>query len=94
MVNITEGGKEFYIRFYDFIEDDIKFNILKFTKANPRENNLITTSVYPYSPKDFNNSLLEVGFKSVKTYSDFNRNEYDENSSKDLLIEAVKTNQH
>jgi len=90
IVNITEGGEEFYIRFYDFIEDDIKFNILKFTKANPKENNLITTSVYPYSAKDFYNSLLEVGFTSVKIYSDFNKNVFDEKTSKNLFIEAVK----
>jgi len=90
IVNITESEQYFFIRFYDFEEENIKFNILKFSKANPKENNLITTTINPYLTKEFNNSLLEVGFKSVKTYSDFNRSEYDENNSKDLIIEAVK----
>jgi SAM-dependent methyltransferase len=90
IVNITESEEYFFIRFYDFKEDDIKFNILKFSKANPKENNLITTSVYAYSAKDFNNSLLAAGFKSVKIYSDLNRNEFDEYISKDLFIEAIK----
>ncbi|MBT8386499.1 MAG: class I SAM-dependent methyltransferase [Ignavibacteria bacterium] len=90
IVNITESEKHFFIRFYDLEEENIKFNILKFSKANSQKNNLITTTVYPYSAKDFNNSLLVAGFKSVKIYSDLNLNEFDENSSKDLIIEAVK----
>ena len=90
IVNITESEEHFFIRFYDFIKDEIKFNILKFSKTNPKENNLITTTIHPYTSKDFNNSLLDAGFRSVKIYSDLNRNEFDENRSKDLFIEAVK----
>ena len=90
IVNITESEKHFFIRFYDFIKDEIKFNILKFSKADPKESNLITTAVHPYTSKDFNNSLIEAGFKSVKIYSDLSRNEFNENTSKDLFIEAVK----
>ena len=90
IVNITESEEQFFIRFYDFEEDDIKFNILKFSKADPKENNLITTTIHPYTANDFNNLLLEAGFKSVKIFSDLNRNEFDENTSKDLFIEAVK----
>ena len=91
IVNITESEEHFFIRFYDFIKDEIKFNILKFSKADPKENNLITTAVHPYTSKDFNNSLLDAGFGSVKIYSDLNRNEFDEDTSKDLFIEAVKS---
>jgi len=90
IVNITESEKHFFIRFYDFIKDEIKFNILKFSKAESKENNLITTTIHPYTANDFNNSLLGAGFRSVKIYSDLNRNEFDENRSKDLFIEAVK----
>ncbi len=90
IVNITESEEHFFIRFYDFIKEEIKFNILKFSKAEPKKNNLITTTIHPYTAKDFNKSLLEAGFKSVKIYSDLNRNEFDENTSKDLFIEAVK----
>lgn len=90
IVNVTESEEHFFIRFYDFMEEGIKFNILKFSKANPKENNLITTAVYPYSAKEFNNSLLEAGFKSVNIFSDLNGNGFDENSSKDLFIKAAK----
>jgi len=90
IVNITQSEDHFFIRFYDFINDEIKFNILKFSKANPKENNLISTSVYPYSTKDFNNSLLEAGFKSVKIIGDLNGAEFDEDISKDLFIKAAK----
>jgi len=68
IVNITESKEHFFIRFYDFIKDEIKFNILKFSKADPKVNKLITTTVYPYTAKDFNNSLLEAGFESVKIF--------------------------
>ena len=90
IVNITESEKHFFIRFYDFEKDKINFNILKFSKANPKENNLITTTIHPYTAKDFNNSLLEAGFKSVKIIGDLNGAEFDENISKDLFIKAAK----
>ena len=91
IVNITESKEHFFIRFYDFIKDEIKFNILKFSKAEPKENNLITTTIHPYTANDFNNPLLEAGFNSVKMYSDLNRSKFDEEISKDLFIEAVKS---
>ncbi len=90
IVNITESEKYFFIRFYDFDEDKINFNILKFSKANPKENNLITTSVFPYTAIDFNNSLLKTGFNSVKIYSDFNKNNSMRRNQKILFIKAVK----
>jgi hypothetical protein len=91
IVNITESEKHFFIRFYDFEKDKINFNILKFSKTDIKENKLITTTVHPYTVNDFNNSLLQAGFKSVKLFSDSNRNKFDENNSKDLIIEAVKS---
>jgi SAM-dependent methyltransferase len=91
IVNITESEEHFFIRFYDFTEEDIKFNILKFSRTDIKENKLITTTVHPYTVNDFNNSLLQAGFKSVKLFSDSNRNKFDEHNSKDLIIEAVKS---
>ena len=94
IVNITESEAEYYVRFYDFEKSSIKFNVLNFSKTKPKENKLITTSIFPHTAKDFKNSLLEVGFNSVKLYSDFKQTEFDENNSNDLIIEAVKTNLH
>jgi len=41
IVNITENKEHFFVRFYDFEEDGIKFNILKFSKADPKENKMV-----------------------------------------------------
>lgn len=90
IVNITESDNNFFIRFYDFEEDEIKFNIFKFSKSKPYINKLITTSISPYTAEDFNSTVLKAGFKSVKNYSDFKRNNFKENTSKNLFIEAVK----
>ncbi|NNG26900.1 MAG: class I SAM-dependent methyltransferase [Ignavibacteriaceae bacterium] len=91
IVNITENEEHFFIRFYDFIKNDVKFNILKFSKIDTKENKLMTTTVHPHTAKDFNNSILKAGFKSVKLFSDSNRNIFDVYTSKDLIIEAVKS---
>jgi len=90
IVNIKEGEKNYFIRFYDFVGNDIIFNILSFTKSNPDNNKLISTPVFSYSRDDFSRELKSCGFKSINFYSDFEFREFDKTISKDLIIVAEK----
>jgi ubiquinone/menaquinone biosynthesis C-methylase UbiE len=90
IVNITEGNNKYFIRFYDFFNKEITFNILTFSKENPTEHNLISTKLIPYTQSDFRNGLNEAGFSSIEFFSDFNLTTFNKVQSKDLVIRAIK----
>ncbi len=90
IVNITESINSIFVRFYDFEEEIIRFNILTFNKLNPKEYSLITTEIYEHSKTFFLNNLLNIGFKNIKIYGDFNCTIYNKRKSKDLIILANK----
>jgi len=90
IVNITQGQGQYFIRFYDFGEDQIVFNILQFDKTHPGDHKLISTEIYPYSSDDFTKALKKAGFKSINYYGNFNLSPFNLNTSNDLIITATK----
>lgn len=90
IVNITEGEKGYFIRFYDFNGDELVFNVLSFVKSNLSDNKIISTKLYPHLIKDFQAGLKMVGFSKFQFYSDLKLTSFDEKLSKDLIIQAYK----
>jgi len=90
IVNIREGKENYFIRFYDFNNDEIIFNILIFSKTNPHQNKLISTNVYPYNLEDFNQELNNVGFNKIEFCADLNFTKYDKLHSQDLIVISEK----
>ncbi len=90
IVNITKGKAEYFVRFYDFFNDEITFNILKFGNENPAKYNLISTRLYSHTKSDFEHNLKSVGFSSLEFFSDFNLTPFDADKAKDLVIKAIK----
>jgi ubiquinone/menaquinone biosynthesis C-methylase UbiE len=90
IVNITEGEKVYFVRFYDFGGDELLFNVLSFEKSNPSNNKLISTKLYPHIVKDFAAGLKMAGFSKFQFYSDLKLKSFDEKLSKDLIIQAFK----
>lgn len=90
IVSITTGEEKYFVRFYDFYENKVVFNILQFDKAKPAEHQLISTKIYPYSVDDFTIALEKAGFGSVKYFGSFNLTPFDPQISNDLIITAVK----
>ncbi|MBT8380258.1 MAG: class I SAM-dependent methyltransferase, partial [Ignavibacteria bacterium] len=91
IVNLTEGGSNYFIRFYDFINSEIVFNILSFKKQNPSEHKLISTKLFPYNQSDFRKELKSSGFSAIEFFSDFNLSTFNKEQSKDLILKAVKS---
>ena len=90
IVNITEGEKGYFIRFYDFTGDELVFNVLSFAKSNLSDNKLISTKLYAHLVKDFAAGLKMTGFSKFQFYSDLKLTSFDEKQSKDLFIQAFK----
>lgn len=90
IVNIREGKESYFIRFYDFNNDEIIFNILVFNKANPKQNKLYSTNVYPYKIEDFIKQLNKADFNKTEFYADLNFTKFDKLHSLDLIIISEK----
>ena len=90
IISITESRNKFYIRFYDFPDKKIIFNILNFKKENRLEYKIFSSRIYPYNKKYLETKLKSTGFKSVMCYSDLSFTKFDSENSKDLVISAFK----
>ena len=88
--NIAAKDNKIIIRFYDFFDEFIRFNILVFDKSEIKKYNLITTNHYPHSQKNIIKFLKKTGFKKINCFGDFHRQIYYPADSKDLFIEAIK----
>ncbi|OGU64427.1 MAG: hypothetical protein A2499_14665 [Stygiobacter sp. RIFOXYC12_FULL_38_8] len=90
IVSIKPDEENYFVRFYDFINGQINFNILRFSKGNNSDYTLITTQVYGYK-KDLLAKIFDsVGFREVSFWSNLDGAEFDITSSKDLFINAVR----
>lgn len=88
--NIANRDGAVIIRFYDFENGHVKFNILSFPLNNPKEFDLYTTNHYPHTKKEIETALRSAGFSKIKSAGDFYGNKFSVRDSKDLFIEAYK----
>ena len=88
IVNIKQGKDYSFVRFYDFENQTIKFNILTYKQSNPADHQLITTEIFPHSKKDFKENMRNAGFKKLEFYSSLAYAPFDKEASKDLFILA------
>lgn len=87
--NVRERGGMIFIRFYDFLDDGIHFNILRLEpKASGFGHTLTTVRLNPIR-RDAIVSLLErAGFSSVETYGGLAELPFDPLTSQDCLVVA------
>ncbi len=88
IVNITETADKYFIRFYDFLDEHIIFNILTFNKEKLSDNKLISTKIFPNTLEDFKLGLKIIGFNSIKFYSNLDLASFNNSESKDLIVHA------
>lgn len=90
IISINQSGNQQFIRFYDFQDDNLIFNILQFSRNDSKDCNLISTKLYPHKYETINEVIKEVGFKKSKFYGNFNLDEFKTNNSKDLVMFLTK----
>jgi ubiquinone/menaquinone biosynthesis C-methylase UbiE len=90
IVNITEGKDNYFIRFYDFLDEYILFNILTFSKADLAQNKIISTKIFPHTLENFMSGLEIAGFNEFQFYSNFELSSYNKEQSKDFVVRAIK----
>ena len=90
IINITGKDNYFYVRFYDFFEKEINFNIIKFDSTNTTKREMVTTKLFIYNPSELQDILEREGFRNITLYADLSRKEFNSETSKDLIITAEK----
>ena len=90
IVKISRNDNYHIIRFYDFIEDHLNFNILKYSTSDINNHELITTKIYPHKPEFLKKHLQNAGFEKIKYFENFMKAPFNKRSSKDLVIRVSK----
>ncbi len=90
IVNITKKDEEYFIRFYDFGNKDLAFNILKFNSDQISRKELISTKIFPYTSKEFKKVFKEAGFKKIELFGGLDKKPFDAKASSDLVLIAQK----
>lgn len=90
VIGLKNDGDNSIIRFYDFMEKQIGFNILKVHNINPEESSLFKTILYPYKSSELVKLLKQNGFCNIKKYGSLKLEKYEPGKSKDLIIIAAK----
>lgn len=87
IINIARYEDQNIIRFYDFDQHLIQFNILTFQWVGEKVSyKLQSTPLFPYTKKAIADALLLQGFKNVKFYGGMNFEKFNEGTSANLVV--------
>ncbi len=88
IVKISSNNEKYFIRFYDFQDNKIQFNILTFSKQEPDSSQIITTQIYPHTSDEIRPVLSKTGFKKMNMYSGFGGEKFHPQKSNNLIIDC------
>jgi glycine/sarcosine N-methyltransferase len=91
IVGVQQRGDSMFVRFYDFVDPLLQFNILHLRRE--RENwkaELRSTLLRPVWVEDFERHLPVVGFSQVTFSGGISREEFLLDQSRDLIVAALR----
>jgi glycine/sarcosine N-methyltransferase len=93
IISITRRQQNTYIRFYDFYDSYLQFNILHINWRNEEiQHRLISTRLYPYLKSEVESILQDNGFTILDIYGSMDFKPFDITHSKNLIIIGLKDN--
>jgi SAM-dependent methyltransferase len=86
----AEGREWLFVRFYDFKEDGLTFNVVTLTRRGdePWVQHVDATLLTPWRREQLVAALTEAGFGEIRCYGDMAGGAFDERSSGNLVITA------
>jgi len=89
ILNVKEVNDKIFVRFYDYEDESIVFNILTIQKSDGKmEHSLNSVRLFPWRSADIIRTLINAGCKNVQLFGSMSLDAFDELSSKDLVIIA------
>ena len=90
--SVKESKGVTFIRYYEYTGETIRFNILKLKRETTGiVHELKTVELRPILRDNLLGLLTEIGFDDVKTYGGITLEEFQPDTSKDLVVLAKKT---
>lgn len=87
--SVKEVGATTFVRFYDYAEDHITFNVLTITRENGTfRTSLKTIPLRPLRSDTVVDMLRQMDFENIKLYGGITLDTYDSHISKDLVVIA------
>ena len=91
IVGITRNKDIEFIRFYDFEEPFVNFNLLEINwSETPPIHKLVTTKLYPYRLKELESAAVKANFKDLSTFEGMALEKYSIENSKSIMLIASK----
>lgn len=91
IISITRRQQNTYIRFYDYYDSYLQFNILHINwKNDDIQHRLISTRLYPYLKSEVEAILQDKGFAILETFGSMNFEPFNIKHSKNLIIIGIK----
>ncbi|MBI3194136.1 MAG: class I SAM-dependent methyltransferase [Ignavibacteriae bacterium] len=87
--NVKERDGKIYVRFYDYLDDAIAFNMLTLgQKENQMVHELQTTMLNPVTLSRLQHHLSNAGFTQIELFGSLSFEPFDDEASHDLVIVA------
>lgn len=91
IVNISNRDENEYIRFYDFLDEFLQFNILVINRKEDKvSHRLNSVLLKPWLKNDFLPLLAAYSFTNIELWGNLAMQPFAEASSTDLVIKAIK----
>lgn len=91
IIHISRRDQTEYVRFYDFLDDRVRFNILELTwDGDTCRHTLHTTEHRPYRARDLTSALTRHGLSDIRLYGDMQLAAFNEKTSGALVAVAQR----
>jgi len=85
--SVREAGGATYVRFYDFHNDHLVFNVVKLEyRESGVEQHALAIPLKPWTSSELTTALVRAGFEEVETFGSIALEQFKSASSKDLVI--------
>jgi glycine/sarcosine N-methyltransferase len=92
--SVKEAGGITFVRFYEFHQEFVVFNILRLKKEEGQlSHTLDSVKLRPILEPELTSALQEAGFDDLKIHGSIAFDDFHDKTSKDLVVLAVKQNE-
>ena len=92
IVNINYSDNKEFIRFYDFLENKIRFNLLMIKKENDQiTHTLNSTILVPYLAEDITKTLKSNNLIKINVFENLLSQPFQQHTSNNLVLTAIKS---
>jgi glycine/sarcosine N-methyltransferase len=89
--SIKEVDGKIFVRFYDYLNKTLLFNILTMQKQEGvMKHSLRSVEIFPWQSVDLVHTLKDTGYRNVRLFGSMSLDSYDKYLSKDLVVIAQR----